>query len=197
MQQKKDGLIKSLVQIGIPMFFYISGMASTFFNTEGKGFALFLWEKVLRLVIPFVVAIFIFLIPRLYFGQEYEDFTRIDGEIEENFWAYTIQTLPTIMSKLSWLWYLPALFVDCLLTYPLLAFTVRRSRKIPWSPRDDGNIILLQIAIFTIWIIVTCFYFDTEKDFGVLYLLPSSLTLVLTFVFFYSVQMAIHTEGGD
>ena len=142
-QQKKDGIIKSLVQVGIPMFFYISGMASTFFNTEGRGFSLFLADKTLRLVVPFVIAIFLFLIPRLYFGQEYEEFTRPDGEIETDFWEFTRKTLPTVFSKLSWLWYLPALFIDCLLTYPLLAWTVRRARKIPYSHRDDGNIILL------------------------------------------------------
>ena len=50
------------------MFFYISGMASTLYNTEGKGFGLFLGEKALRLIVPFAIAIFVFLIPRLYFG---------------------------------------------------------------------------------------------------------------------------------
>jgi len=197
MQQKKDGIIKSLVQIGIPMFFYISGMAATFFNTEGRGFGLFLFDKILRLILPFVVAIFIFLIPRLYFGQEYEDFTRPDGEIEENFWVFTQKTLPDVFSKLSWLWYLPALFIDCILTYPLLAWTIRRARKIPWHDRDDGNIILMQIVIFIIWIAVTCLYFDTEKDFGVTYLFPSSITLVCSFVFFYCIQLAIYAEGCE
>ena len=71
------------------MFFYISGMAATFFNTEGRGFAAFLFDKILRLILPFAVAIFIFLIPRLYFGQEYEEFTRPDGEIEPDFWVFT------------------------------------------------------------------------------------------------------------
>jgi hypothetical protein len=56
------------VQIGIPMFFYISGMGATFFNTEGKGFGIFVTDKILRLMLPFVIAIFVFLIPRLYFG---------------------------------------------------------------------------------------------------------------------------------
>jgi surface polysaccharide O-acyltransferase-like enzyme len=68
-QQKKDGIIKSLVQIGIPMFFYISGIGATFFNTETKNYGIFVGEKILRLLIPFVIAIFVFLIPRLYFGQ--------------------------------------------------------------------------------------------------------------------------------
>lgn len=63
-------------------------------------------------------------------------------------------------TKLSWLWYLPALFIDLVLTYPLVAWTVRRSRKIPFSQRDDGNIILLQLALFVVWIF-PCFYLDT------------------------------------
>lgn len=70
------------------MFFYISGMAATFYNTEGKGFAMFLGEKSLRLLVPFALAIFVFLIPRLYFGQQYEDWCRPDDEIENDYWTY-------------------------------------------------------------------------------------------------------------
>jgi hypothetical protein len=51
------------------MFFYISGIGATFFKTEEKNFGIFVGDKVLRLLVPFVVAIFVFLIPRLYFGQ--------------------------------------------------------------------------------------------------------------------------------
>ena len=87
-QQKKDGIVKSLVQIGIPMFFYISGMAVTFYNTEGKGFGLFLGNKTLRILVPFVLAIFIFLIPRLYFGQQYEDWCRPNDQTENDYWTF-------------------------------------------------------------------------------------------------------------
>jgi len=51
------------------MFFYISGIGSTFFRTEDKNYGIFVGDKVLRLLVPFTLAIFIFLIPRLYFGQ--------------------------------------------------------------------------------------------------------------------------------
>jgi len=91
---------------------------------------------------------------------------------------------------------LPALFIDCILTYPLLAWTVRRARKIPFNSRDDGNIILLQLAVFAVWLF-PCFYLDTEKSYGVNYLLPSTITLIIIFVFFYTVQLAIYTENGD
>jgi len=173
------------------MFFYISGMASTFFNSEGKGFGMFVADKVLRLLVPFVLAIFIFLIPRLYFGQEYEDFTRPDGVTEPDYLKFQAKTLPTIFSKLSWLWYLPALFVDCILTYPLLAWTIRRAAKIPFSSRDDVNILLLQVAIFIVWLF-PCFYMDTSNDYGVRYLLPSTITLACIFACFYIFQLLIH-----
>lgn len=178
------------------MFFYISGVAATFFNTEGKGFGLFFGDKCLRLLVPFIVAIFVFLIPRLYFGQQYEDFTRPDGETENDYWKFQTKTLPTIFSKLSWLWYLPALFIDCMLTYPLLAWSVRRARKIPFNTRDDGNIILLQLGIFLIWL-YPCFYMDTSMNYGTRYLLPSVLTLMCIFFVFYVFQLLIYTENGD
>jgi fucose 4-O-acetylase-like acetyltransferase len=124
------------------MFFYISGIGSTFFRTEEKNFGIFVGDKVLRLLIPFVVAIFVFLIPRLYFGQQYEDFTRPDDQIESNYWEYMKKMLPGIHLKLSWLWYLPALFIDCILTYPLLRWSIRRSKRIPFDPLVDTGIVL-------------------------------------------------------
>jgi fucose 4-O-acetylase-like acetyltransferase len=50
------------------MFFYISGIGATFFDTERKNYCWFVGSKVLRLLFPFIIAIFVFLIPRLYFG---------------------------------------------------------------------------------------------------------------------------------
>ena len=50
--------------------------------------------------------------------------------------------------------------------------------------------------MFAIWLF-PCFYLDTDKDFGILYLLPSTLTLVITFIFFYTIQLAIYTEGNE
>jgi hypothetical protein len=51
------------------MFFYISGIGATFFDTEKNHYGVFVGGKILRLLFPFVIAIFAFLIPRLYLGQ--------------------------------------------------------------------------------------------------------------------------------
>ena len=66
MQEKAVGFIKILVQDGIPIFFYISGLACSFYNTEKNGFSRFAWGKVKRLMIPWAFAMIFILIPRLY-----------------------------------------------------------------------------------------------------------------------------------
>ena len=99
------------------------------------------------------------------------------------------------MSRLSWLWYLPALFIDCMITYPLLAWSIRRSRKIPFNGRDDGNIVFLQLGIFVAWC-YPAFYLDTDNNYGQRFLLPSILTLAIIMMLFYVCQLPIHTENG-
>ena len=59
-------MIRSLVQIGIPVFFYISGLAATFYKADQKGFWPYLKHKFLRLIVPFIFAVLLLLIPRLY-----------------------------------------------------------------------------------------------------------------------------------
>ena len=124
------------------MFFYISGIGTSFYNTEKKGFFIFLKDKILRLLVPFILAIFVFLVPRLYFGQEYEVWERVDNKIDNNYFNFMKLTLPSIVSKLSWLWYLPAMFVDFMICYPLLRWTIRRSKRIPLDACTDIGIIL-------------------------------------------------------
>ena len=66
--EQKKRIIISLVQIGIPLFFYISGTASSFYDCEKKGYLRYIWQKTIRLMVPFFVAVPIFLLPRLYWG---------------------------------------------------------------------------------------------------------------------------------
>jgi len=178
------------------MFFYVSGIGATFFRTEDKHFGIYIGDKVLRLLVPFVVAIFVFLIPRLYFGQQYEDFTRPNDEIETNYWDFMKKTLPTIHIKLSWLWYLPALFIDCVLTYPLLRWTVRRSKGIPYDPLVDTGIIVHQMVTLAIWGAI-CYLLVTKDNFGELLLVPSIYVLAGIMFCFYTFQLLISTRNGS
>jgi len=64
--QKGRGVIKTVCQFGIPLFFYISGIATTHYDCERKGFKKFIISKFWRLLVPFIVGVFTILIPRLY-----------------------------------------------------------------------------------------------------------------------------------
>jgi hypothetical protein len=110
----------------MPMFFYISGMSSTFFNVEKNGYLFFVRGKFNRLMVPLFLAIIFFLFPRLYMAQEVETWTRVDGKIEPNFFRYCWLVLPSLPQKLSWLWFLVVLFIIMLLNYPLMAWSQRR-----------------------------------------------------------------------
>jgi hypothetical protein len=177
------------------MFFYISGIGASFYDTEKNHYGVFIGGKVLRILVPFVIAIFVFLIPRLYFGQQYEDYTRVDGEIQSNYWEYMKGTLPTIYLKLSWLWYLPALFIDFVICYPLLRWSVRRSKGIPFDGLVDTGIVLLQIATLALWATVN-YYLVPTYNYNTLLLIPAICVLGAVFFCFYTLQLTINTRYG-
>jgi len=129
--EKAQGFIKVLVQDGIPIFFYISGLAASYYNTQKKGYPRYFYDKVMRLVVPLLFSMVLILIPRLYFGQEYQEFTKLTDDqgnsyVEKDFFKYAIGIFPKLPGKISWLWYLPALFIDSNMNYPLLAWSQRR-----------------------------------------------------------------------
>ena len=90
---------------------------------------------------PFFVAIPLFLVPRLYFGQEIEDFARINDKVLP-FGEYLKAIFPVVFQKLSWLWFLPVLFITSILTYPVLAWSQRRKKGIPLDLVEDGKLVL-------------------------------------------------------
>jgi len=72
------------------------------------------------LILPLIPAIIFFLIPRLYLCQEYSPYgyppqKNKDGKTEPewNIFKYYGKMLPGgFFLKISWLWFLPALFLD-------------------------------------------------------------------------------------
>ena len=110
-------------QVGMPLFFFISGISSA--HIRDRGIIEFVVSKVKRLILPLLVAILTLLIPRLYLSQEYESWTRIDHDkpAEDNFFTFYSGILPLVFGKLSWLWFLVVLFEVSLLSYvPIILF---------------------------------------------------------------------------
>lgn len=67
--EKKLSFTRFLNQIGIPIFIFMSGMSAAFFNVEKPGvLKRYSLNKLNRLFVPLVVMIFMYHIPRHYFG---------------------------------------------------------------------------------------------------------------------------------
>ena len=144
--EKVIGIWKDLVQIGIPMFFYISGYGASFFKTEKpNSWFRFTWGKCTRIFFPFLVAIPLFLIPSLWMQRNYEGWA-IDGAgPDDSLFTWYIQYFKqpvSILNNISWLWYLPAMFVDFMLTYPILRWTKRRQAGLPFGRGDVETVLL-------------------------------------------------------
>jgi len=67
--EKKDSYFRFLLQFGVPLFFFLSGMSVIYINTEApNAFLKYMMDKLFRIIAPLIAAIFVFLIPRHYFG---------------------------------------------------------------------------------------------------------------------------------
>ena len=96
--------------------------------------------------------------------------------------------------KLSWLWFLPVLFIDSIFCYPLLVWTVRRSKKIPFDVKCDSGVIILQVLILIAWAAIEVQVLG--RDEGYRLLLPSTGVFALYLIFLYSYQKLLNIRKG-
>ena len=69
-------------------------------------------------------------------------FSRPDGVNSEwNYPTFFVKTVPGMIMKMSWLWFLLALFLDCLVVYPVVYWTQRRHSKKPLGGIDAQLVI--------------------------------------------------------
>lgn len=139
-KERMDFFFRYLVQIGIPVFFLVSGMGSVYYDTEKKGFMRYAINKTKRLMGPVLFSIPLFILPRLYLSQDWDDLgrTKKGTEIEWNLLRYVpLIFADNFVMKLGHLWFLPVLLLVCLVNYPLLAFSRRRMKKLPLDRKDD------------------------------------------------------------
>ena len=197
--EKKDGICKSMAQVGIPLFFYISGMSSSFFNSKKNDYRAYLVAKVKRLLVPLVLSIVFLLIPRLYLSQEYEPWTRIDPEKEPewDFLVFFVKILPQTPNKLSWLWFLLVLFLVFIINYPIIVWTQRRARQEPLCLKSDGQILMLGTFSLLVWamICVVMVGGDLEQK-DAIYLLGSIKILAAYLLFMAVVQFTFGNKYG-
>lgn len=102
--------------MGIPVFFYISGAAAAFGKVP--KFHIFFFQKFMRLIIPMLICVPIFLWPRNFLDQGSEGL--IDGHKIRNPFTYFVKMCEDLFSQLSWLWFLVALFLVMCACWPFL-----------------------------------------------------------------------------
>lgn len=114
-------------------------MAGINYPTETKGFGQYAKGKSIRLMLPLIFGLFVFLIPKLYLSQGWESIGRLNKntDIEWNFFKYVPLILAdNIVMKLGQLWFLPVLLLLSLSNYPLLSWSRRRKRNRPLDVED-------------------------------------------------------------
>ena len=78
----------------MPVFFYISGMSSIFFNFDKKfPFWRYFTGKIRRLVFPLIFGIFFVLMPQYYVMQDWCSWGRLDDGLntEHNYFKFVIR----------------------------------------------------------------------------------------------------------
>ena len=186
-------------QVGIPVFFLLSGMGSIYYDTEKKGFIRYAINKTQRLILPVVFSIPLFIIPRLYVTQSWDDLGRVKKgtEIEWNIFKYLSQIfLDNFVMKLGHLWFLPVLLLVCLVNYPLLAYSRRRMKMLPVGRKDVMIIIAQFIAIMCLTLLFFVLTLNDPDDFWY-YLLPANLTLYCGMLAYMGVQVYLQRLADD
>ena len=84
--------------------------------------------------------------------------------------------LPNAFYKISWLWFLPALFIGSIINYPILKWNQRRLNNTQLNFRDDIVSILGLIFVIVMWG-VTAKFSVGEKSIN--YLLPNLAILLV------------------
>ena len=111
--------------------------------------------------------------------------------IEKNIFKYAWLTIPTLDKKLSWLWYLPALFIDSCVNYPLLAWTQRRSNMIPIDWSIDWQFPAGQVLAIFCWSLPNWYI----KDLSGSSTLPMVYTNVLFYIMWFTIQPYMLSKG--
>lgn len=115
------------LQVGMPMFFHISGRAQAL--SPATGFKKTLARRAQRLLLPFAVCYVLLIPPWQFIDKEYDwqhpsSFHMKANPINWLFKYYTTSEF-LLYFDMAWLWFLPALYVITLLSTPLILLAER------------------------------------------------------------------------
>ena len=107
----------------------------------------------MRLIVPLVVTIFVLHIPRHFFSQSWDPVGRLDDStrIEWNYFEYVPQILgDNFAGKLGPLWFLNFIFYIMIMNYPMIRWSYRRKRLIPFDG-VDCSLLVGHLVLWALW----------------------------------------------
>lgn len=115
------------LQVGMPLFFHISGRAQA--NSSRGDLGKFVWVRCQRLLLPFIVA-YVLLIPTWQWIDKEYNYEKPGFVHQKVSWPRFIYNYFTTTSwasniDLAWLWFLPGLFVVQVIAAPICFFCER------------------------------------------------------------------------
>lgn len=128
---KLGGLTKYIVSFHVPIFFMISGFV--FSIKENMKYKTFILEKFKRIMIPYFVFGFIFLIPLLLFGNGIGAMLNRESEIDilkNIFGIFYGNGHDGLLRQNSSLWFLPCIFITQQIFYFVEKFSQKSNKKI-------------------------------------------------------------------
>ena len=162
----------------MPLFFVVSGM-SVYFSLAKRSPGQFTKERIKRLMIPFIFALFLILPVDRYFSSLFSGY--FTGSFTDfYFWEYfnvfpfTFNLSPTYLANSTqglYLWYLFWLFVFSLITVHFFKYLRKdemkqRISKVAAVCNRRGGIFLLAIPLMIVDIISIPPYFEFPTDYG-------------------------------
>ncbi|CAN5496175.1 hypothetical protein BH11BAC5_BH11BAC5_22480 [soil metagenome] len=176
-------LIFWLHQWRLPLLFFISGVG-IHFSLGKRSVISFAGERVVRLFIPLLFAMFFTIPLQVYFEKLQQG--KITGSYA-NFYPTVWNFIPYPEGSLSWshMWFVVYLFVFCLLLLPVFAlFKIKALRKLK---EKLGNVLSHPLLLFLLVVPLAVYYFK----FFIKY--PEQGSLVDDwFVFIFSITLLLY-----
>eukprot|EP00759_Apiculatamorpha_spiralis_P031939 PhF_6_TR33635/c0_g1_i1/m.49156 len=179
MDEKIDGSFRTVLQFGMPMFFYFSGRSAAFAK---KGFWPFFVDKLQRLLFPCIMGLLLIVIPTCYVGREYRPCA---PAAMNNFFEFygNYFTSQIACNGLDWYWFLPVLFIiSCVDQIPMKWVKDRYPKTFSvywsWKWNKDGYA-FTYVAVFTAVLFLVGNLLGVNNGHIVLFVLPYWTCLIV------------------
>ena len=113
----------------MPMFMVLAG-ASTYYSLRSRSAWQYIWERILRLLVPFLFGMLVIVVPQAYYELLYHGKTSFANLLD--YYPLYILSLPQRFAHFSFyhLWFLAVLFIFSLICLPLFVDLLKKGKSL-------------------------------------------------------------------